>query len=230
MSASRSRTLVFLGLAALGFACGPAGGRLPGAEVPPRWALELVLRVSGDYRVFESAGPTVGHFAFTIRWRGTIERDDVDWRLIHKSCDVLDWKADETPAPQSPGAVLGSEDFVDKPAFHFRYFLQDSGRIEVDFVTEGFAIPLNPSGQKFPLILPSSARTAPAAAEQNYDPFVTRGSNRIVLAPGDLDTGRLERTFDWSWSHNLSRLEPKTTVFCRQTHDAHLTLKMEPLR
>ncbi len=229
MRSPRLRTAIVwvLASAALGFQ--PAGSR-PGPRTSPRWGLELELKVSGHYRVYQATGPIVGQYSFAVRWKGMMERDDVDWRLVHKSSELVDWKAEETPSPQGPGRVLTSQDFPDKPVFRFLYVLQNEGLIEIQFGTEGFEVPLTPTTQKFPLILPRAAQRARAHGEPSYDQHLTKGSNKILFPEAEMGSSRLEREFSWSWSHTLVQLEQKNTCTCLQRHDARLTIVLEPVR
>ncbi len=199
----------------------------PGGEAAS-WTVELTLSVTGQYRVMGRKGPISGDYAFTVLWKGALEPDDVDWRLVHKTCDLLDWKAQETPARQAAGTVLTEGDFQDKPVFQFRYVLQDQGQVEFDFTMEGFPIPLNPSAEKFELVLPSSARPGRTAGEITYDGHVIKGSNRVAIPEEDLGTEPIDRAFAWSWAGNQSILGQNATTVCRQTHQAHLRLRMIP--
>ena len=206
----------------------PAGPRSrPGAEAIP-WTVELTLSVTGQYRVMARKGPLSGDYSFTVLWKGTLEPDDVDWRLVHKSSDLLNWKAEERPSGPTPAEVLTERDFPDKPIFHFNYVLQDQDLVEFDFSTEGFPIPLNPSREKFPLILPSSARTSRSGGHAAYDGYIIKGSNKVVLPSADLGTGPIDRTFSWNWAGNQSLLEQDATLVCRQTHQVRLRLQLLP--
>jgi hypothetical protein len=204
------------------------GGARSGPQAVPGHSIQIIMTVDGRYRVTQNAGSVAGRYAFTVRWKGRIERDDEDWRLVHESCDLLDWQAEETPAPQSKGQVLTTGDFADKPAFHFGYVLEEEGLLELDFSVTGFPVPLNPSLHKFPLILPVSAGTTLAGADPGYDKFVTQGSNLVQAPVVDLLDGPLERTYSWSWSHYQTTLAQQATAHCYQTHRARLTVAFNP--
>ncbi|MCJ7610708.1 MAG: hypothetical protein MUP19_00475 [Candidatus Aminicenantes bacterium] len=198
-------------------------------QVPaPRWSVELVLSVAGTYRITDETGPTTGDYSFTVRWKGSLERDDVDWRLTHGTCELADWKAEERPALQSLGWALTTEDFGDKPAFRFHYVLQDKGRIELDFGMDGFSIPLHPSREKFPLILPASARTTRPGPGLKYDHFVITGSNLIQFDESEFMDAPLEKTFAWSWRRYQSALEQNLTIHCYQSHKVRLAVSFQP--
>lgn len=228
MKTSRLRlgaVLLALGLSAS--TLHPYGLRARPGAGPTGWTIEVTLSVTGQYRVTGRQGAISGDYSFTFLWKGTLEPDDVDWRLVHKSCELVNWKAQERPELRAAGEVLNEGQVPEKPVFHFRYVLQDQDRVEFDFSTEGFAIPLNASAEKFQLILPSSAK-AHRSGEAPYDGLVNKGSNRVAIAADDLGRERVDRTFEWGWAGNQSILGPYLTVVCRQTHQARLRLLLVP--
>ncbi len=217
--------LLVLGLSAP--ALRPAGwSARPGAGAIT-WTIEVTLSVTGQYRVTGRQGALSGDYAFTFLWKGSLEPDDVDWRLVHKSCELVDWKAQERPELRAAGEALTEGEVPEKPVFHFRYVLQDQDQVEFDFSTEGFPIPLNASTEKFQLILPSSAKTR-RSGEALYDGLVNRGSNRVAIPADALGREPVDRTFDWGWAGNQSILGRDVTVVCRQTHQARLRLVLIP--
>jgi hypothetical protein len=219
---------VLLALASSGLAFDPGAVRSrPGADAVP-WSVELTLSVRGQYRLTGRTGPVSGDYAFTVLWKGSLEPDDVDWRLVHKSCDLLDWRIEERPPTQARGEVLTEKDVPEKPVFQFRYVLQDQGLVEFDFRTEGFSVPLTPSPEKFALILPSSARTGRSGGAPNYDALLVKGSNRVVIPQDEMGTEPIEKTFAWGWAGNQSVLAPDATIVCRQTHQVRLKLVLIP--
>lgn len=223
----RKAAAVGIGFSTLGlFLLGTARS---GPAPATHWNIELILNVTGQYSAVEKSGATTGRYSFTVRWEGSIERDADDWRLIHMASDVLDWNADESPAPRSGGSVLTTDDFPDKPVFRFHYVLQEQDEIQLDFGLEGFDVPLNPSLQKFPLVLPVSARTPPRPRRGlDYDRHVIKGSNRVSFSAKELDGARLEKSFAWSWRRFQSTLETDATVGCLQSHEARLTVVFKP--
>jgi len=215
------------GLALAALCILPLGTAVSDGEGPaPRWTLELVLSVAGIYRVTDEAGPVAGNYSFTVRWQGTLERDDVDWRLTHGQCALEDWKAQEQPAPKSRGRVMTIEDFKDMPAFRFHYILQDKGRVMIDFGMDGFPIPLNPSRESFLLTLPASGKTTQPGPGVKYDDFVVDGSNLVQFGEGEFADAALEKEFAWTWRRNQSALEQDVTIHCYQSHKAQLTVRV----
>lgn len=217
---------VSLGIFALGLF--PLGTARSDQAPAPRWSVELILSVAGSYRITDETGPTMGDYSFTVLWKGFLERDDVDWRLTHGTCELAEWRAEERPAPQSLGRTLTTGDISDKPAFRFHYILQDKGRIELDFSTDGFSIPLNPSREKFSLILPASARTTRPGPGLKYDNFVITGSNLIQFDESEFMDAPLEKTFAWSWRRYQSALEQNLTIHCYQSHKVRLAVSFKP--
>ena len=226
--ARRPKIVLAFGLGFIALVFYPLRAARPGPAAAARWSIDLTLDVTGQYRVIEKDDSFAGRYSFTIHWVGSIERDEDDWRLTHNTCDILNWKAEENPAPRSGGRVLTTEDFPDKPAFRFHYMLQEEGEIQLDFDLEGFEVPLNSSQQKFPLILPVSAQTSRPGRGSDYDPHIIKGSNRVRFAASELEDTQLEKTFAWSWRRFQSTLETDSTVGCHQSHDARLTVIFKP--
>ncbi len=226
--AVRPKIVLAVGLGFFALVFYPFRAALSGPAAAARWSIDLTLDVTGQYRVIEKDGSLTGRYSFTIHWVGSIDRDEDDWRLVHKTCDVLNWKAEESPAPRSGGKALTTEDFPDKPVFRFHYLLQEQDEIQLDFELEGFEVPLNPSQQKFPLILPVSARTTRPHPGLDYDRHIIKGSNHVDFAASELDNAPIEKTFAWSWRRFQSTLETDATVGCHQSHDARLTVVFKP--
>jgi hypothetical protein len=197
-------------------------------QAKPSWSVELTLAVQGQYRMDDKAGPRSGHFAFTIRWKGTIEEDEDDYRLVHNAAELLNWQADETQPPGSREKSLTTDDFEDKPIFHFNYILQENEEVQLDFSMDGFPVPCGPSDNKFLLVLPESAMSTHPGPGPNYDNNITRGSNRISVPRDGVLAGPLERSFAWSWKRYQSRLEQDKTVSCLQSHAARLSVSFTP--
>lgn len=195
----------------------------------PSWNVELTLEVNGRYRIEDKDGPKIGHYAFTVQWKGTIERDDDDYLLLHNEAALEDWKAAESPAPSTAGRFLDSQDFTDRPAFRFNYILRENEEVQVDFAMDGFPIPVNPSNYKFPLALPASVSNTQAGSEPGYDRCITQGSNRVSLPRAAVESGPVEKTFAWRWKRNNWGLEQDTTVYCLQSHEARLTVSFTPV-
>jgi len=195
----------------------------------PSWNVELTLEVKGRYRVEDKAGPRIGHYAFTVRWKGTIERDDDDYLLLHNKADLEDWKADEGPAPSTDGRFQDSQDLADRPVFHLNYILGENEEVQIDFAMDGFPIPVNPSNYKFPLALPASISNTQAGSEPGYERYITQGSNRISLPRAAIESGPVKKTFAWGWKRNHWGLEQNAKVFCSQSHEAALTVSFTPV-
>jgi len=228
MIIGRSRTFVGLSLACAAWLllAGPVVTAYSPAK--PSWNVELTLEVKGRYRMEDKAGPRIGHYAFTVHWKGTIERDDDDYLLLHNEAALEDWRADESPAPSTDGRFLDSQDFADRPVFHFNYILGENEEVQLDFAMDGFPIPVNPSNYKFPLTLPASISNTQAGAEPGYERYITQGSNRISLPQAAVESGPVKKTFAWGWKRNNWGLEQDATVYCSQSHEARLTVSFTP--
>jgi len=216
------------GLALIIFLCAAASPGIRAVQAKPSWSVELTLAVQGQYRMDDKAGPRVGHFAFSVRWKGTIEEDEDDYRLVHNAAELLNWQADETQPPASRERPLTTNDFEDKPVFHFNYILQENEEVQLDFSMDGFPIPCGPSDNKFLLMLPESAMSTHPGAGPNYDGNITRGSNRICIPRADVLAGPVEHSFAWSWKRFQSGLEQNKTVSCLQSHTARLSVSFTP--
>lgn len=198
------------------------------SPVKPSWNVELTLEVKGRYRMEDKVGPRIGHYTFTVHWKGTIERDDDDYLLLHNEAALEGWKADESPAPSTDGRFLDSKDFADRPVFHFNYILGENEEVQLDFAMDGFPVPVNPSNYKFPLTLPASFSNTQAGSEPGYDRHITQGSNRISLPKAAVENGPVKKSFAWSWKRNNWGLEQDATVYCSQSHEARLAVSFTP--
>lgn len=194
----------------------------------PSWSVELTLAVQGQYRMEDTAGQRVGHFSFTVRWKGTIEEDEDDFRLVHNAAELTNWQADESQPSASKEGPLTTDDFEDKPVFHLNYILQEDEIVQVDFSMDGFPIPVGASDNKFLLALPESAMSTHPGAGPAYDFNITRGSNRVCVPRNDVLTGPVERSFAWSWKRFQSGFEQSKTLSCVQSHTARLTVSFTP--
>jgi hypothetical protein len=212
----------------LGLLLCPFGAARPAPAKAARWNIDLTLTVSGQYRVAEKDRSFAGRYSFRVRWAGSIERDADDWRLIHRTSDLLDWKAEENPSPRSVGRTLTTEDFVARPVFRFHYVLQEQDVIQLDFALEGFDVPLNASSQKFGLVLPASAKTTRPSSGLDYDRHLITGSNQIRFAADELDNARLEKSYGWTWGRFESTLRTEDNPNCHQSHEARLSVVFKP--
>jgi len=176
----------------------------------------------------DKAGRQIGHFSFTIRWKGTIEEDEDDYRLVHNAAELTNWQADESQPPASKERLLTTDDFEDKPVFHLNYILQENEEVQLDFSMDGFPIPCGPSNNRFLLVLPESAMSTHPGAGPSYDFNITAGSNRISVPRNDVLAGPVERSFAWSWKRFQSGFEQNKTVSCLQSHAARLSVSFTP--
>jgi len=160
----------------------------------------MTIMVKGEYGL-EGRSRATGRYAMSFLWSGQIETDEDDYLLRHDRCDLIKWEAEEQSNGPGGARILSTGDFEEQPELLVRYFLKTGDVVRVNFVIRGFAVPQSVPLEAFYLHLPASEENNDREFGMNYRPFITSGSNSIVLEDADIRKGGGEKTFHWTWRY-----------------------------
>lgn len=236
MRSKKGRALVLLALALALLTTGPSFQNRswrpssPGStgEEPAWWQLILHLKTDGDYRLESGQKTVVGHYAFELRWRGFIERDDDDYLVYALDDELRQWEATETSFSPDAGSPSTTTDFKDRPSFLCNYIVRRDNELHLDFLVNGIVVPQAPSEESVVLLFPSSAENNQHDQQIRYNPHVTEGSNRVLLKEEEIYAGRVDRTYAWGWKNRSWRLAPDRTISIIQAHHVIVKLTLIP--
>jgi hypothetical protein len=196
---------------------------------PPWWDMAMTVDGRGEYesRADADGARYAGTFAFAFAWAGTLQKDDEDYLLVHKSCRLTDWRIEERGTFNEAVTALTTADIGDKPDLKVAYILRREGRLHIAFDVVGFDVPKLAAGDAFPLVLPASAESG-AAAEKKYALFMKTGSNKVAVAEDALARGPADKTFAWTWKSQGFVQKRETNLFQSSGHDVRVRVLITP--
>lgn len=219
-------------IAAAGLLCAAAAGWAGGspAESGPRPAWTVLLRIGsgGDYRSESARSRTDGTYSLEFEWRGTIEKDDEDFLLVHTACVLKSWRIEERNTSGDDLHMLTERDTPVKPELKVNYALNDQGRIRFDFAIAGFDVPLVESPESFLLVFPLSAESGSKTGTVAYNAAVKSGSNDVAVDAARILSGPVEESFAWTWRRQAWVQTSDSLVFQANGHSARVTLAIIP--
>ena len=197
-------------------------------QTPRWWEISLNLRTDGEYKLDEGGPAFAGHYSFTIRWTGWLEKDDHDYLLYRLDSRLCDWEAQEISfLSESPG-VLTTNDFRERPAFTLKYIIRDGDDLRLDFIVDRMAVPQADPEDAFPLLLPSSETNGQQESAVDYNACVIKGSNRVEVPESAIYAGPVAKTYTWTWKHQQWLPKEQRTVFTSQSHKVEVVLTIIP--
>jgi hypothetical protein len=197
-------------------------------EQPLSWDIKMSLDVRGEYRIDTREAKYTGTYAFAFDWTGTMEKDDEDYLLVHKGCDLTRWEMVEKAVFADSVSVLVTREIPDKPGLKVNYILKKAGNLHFDFVVEGFEVPENVSSESFAVVFPASEENAGFPGEVNYDSFIQTGSNRVAISEKEILHGPVEQAFSWTWKYTTWIQKPESMVYQSNSHDAKVRIMITP--
>lgn len=195
---------------------------------PDWWEIKVTLSVDGEYKLEAEEEDYSGNYSFTILWTGTMERDDSDYLLYHINSEMLSWEAREKAAAPDFLKSLQTEDFEDKPFFCLNYILRKEENLHIDFACQGFPVPENESLDKFYLNLPSSQESSERLSKNDYDSFISKGSNSIFFKEKEIYLGPVDKDFSWTWKHNRWLVNEARTAYASHSHKVKVNISIMP--
>lgn len=202
----------------------PAGGQEP----PLWWEIILNLESDGEYRLEEGDSSCRGRFHFHLSWSGWMEKDEEDYLLYRFNCDLSEWRAEETSTSSGGTSVFLTPDFLEKPSLDLKYILRRGGKLHLNFIVNGIAVPQSASGDIWHLLFPSSEENDQHGDQATYNACITKGSNRIALEEKEIYAGPAARKFAWDWKHQRWLLEQQHNVLNSQSHRVEVSLSIIP--
>lgn len=197
-------------------------------QTPQWWEVCINMRTDGDYKLDEGEPAHSGHYIFTIRWTGWLEKDDQDYLLYRLDCRLGNWEAQETSfSAESPG-VLTTGDFQERPFFNLKYIIKEGDDLHLDFIVSGMAVPLADPENAFPLLLPSSEQNGQQESQVDYNACVVKGSNRVELPESAIYAGPVNKKYNWTWRHQQWVPKERRTVFTSQSHKVEVNVSIIP--
>jgi hypothetical protein len=206
---------------------GKPGARPPSSE-PEWWDIALTIEVKGEYRMEVRDTRALGTFAFAFAWSGTMQKDDEDFLLVHRACELTRWNIEEKTSFAEAITTLMTADIMDKPELKVNYILKKADGLHLNFEIAGFDVPKLASAESFYLRLPVSEENAGPPAGPDYNLFVKSGSNKIIIDEKPIEQGCLTKKFAWSWRYQNWIQKLDSTVFQSSGHEAAMTLSITP--
>lgn len=199
-----------------------------GAKAPAWWDIEILLTVDGKYGLRQGDSVATADFAFSTRWRGSIERDDADYLLYHANSELIRWTLREKSLNEDILSLLTESDAAGKPSFRMNYILSQGDDLVFDFAVEGFPVPVGPAPARFDLALPKTRGGAEHSTDSRYDDFVVHGSNAVRINEAKIYRGAVERNFSWSWKHEKWLMGQTENIFISNLHKASVKIIVVP--
>ncbi|MDD8014132.1 MAG: hypothetical protein PHX45_00455 [Acidobacteriota bacterium] len=199
-----------------------------GARDPAWWDIEILLTAEGKYSLRQGDAVATADFAFSNRWRGSIERDDSDYLLYHANSELIRWTLREKSLNEEILSLLTESDAAGKPSFRMNYVLSQGNDLVFDFAVEGFPVPVGPAPAKFDLALPRTRGGAEPSADSHYDDFIVQGSNAVHVKEAKIYRGAVERKFSWSWKHEKWLMAETENIFISNLHKAVVKIIIVP--
>jgi hypothetical protein len=218
--------------AALGFALAavlaavPAGGN--GRPGPKVWDIQIVVEAKGRYGLESQDIRYDGTFAFTSAWVGLMEKDDEDYLLVHKSCELEKWEASEKETQPTANRLLQTADFAEKPDLRVRYVLKTNEGLVIDFYVRGFDVPRTATADVFYLALPAAAENQLRPGGVDYNTFIAKGTNKIVIPEKAIQRGVEVKEFAWDWKFRNWVQKQDRMVLTTHTHAARVVVTVTP--
>jgi hypothetical protein len=197
-------------------------------RTPLWWEIEMLVTTSGEYRQEEKQIACSGRYSFSILWKGSMERDDSDYLLYCLSSDLLDWEAQEKAISPGRATILTVKDFEEKPCLNLNYILKKEENLHINFEVQGFMVPRSASLDKFYLPLPVSKESSQENSPIDYDTYIVKGSNQVMIGEKDIYLGRAEKKFSWTWKHQQWLLKSNLPVFDSSSHEVKVKVTITP--
>jgi hypothetical protein len=196
--------------------------------LPIWWEIKILLTSNGNYRVEEENSTFSGHYSFTLRWTGCMEKDDGDYLLYYENSELVSFKAEEKGIFPDSTKIISTDDFADKPYFKLNYILRKGKNLHFDFFVKGFLVPKNESEHKLQLSLPASKKNYRHSSEIDYNLFVTKGSNLIFLEEKEIYLDTVKKNFAWKWKFQKPPLPRSIPSFFSSSHDVKVEVCLDP--
>lgn len=170
----------------------------------------------------------LGNYSFAILWTGGMESDDEDYIIYHEDCNLLNWKASEKKVSPEITQIKSTEDFKEKPSFHFNYILRKEENLHFDFTVEELPVPQDESISQLYLQMPISRYISELQPEIIYESFITTGSNRIYLEEKEIYVSQVKREFTWTWKQKKWSSSHKIPTRLTNLHKVKVKISIEP--
>ena len=193
-------------------------------KTPIWWEIVLHLTIDGEYKLEQKETSYQGNYSFTILWKGCMEADDLDYIIYHEDCRLQKWKAREKKVSFGSSQTKTSEDFREKPVFHFNYIIREKENLRFDFFMDEFSIPQNESTYQLSIFLPNSSDVSEPKSGISYESFITKGSNLILLKEEDIYLSNVSKEFAWNWIQQ--KWFPKSLIPTRFTNQHKVKVKV----
>lgn len=218
-----SRRFIALGLASAAFLAGTAV-----RPEPKVWDIQIAVEAKGRYGLEFQDVRYDGAFAFTSVWVGLMEKDDEDYLLVHKSCELEQWEASEKETQPTADRLLQTSDFAEKPDLRVRYVLKTDEGLVIDFYVRGFDVPRTAASDVFYLALPAAAENRLRPGGIDYNTFIARGTNKIVIPEKAIQRGVEVREFAWDWKFRSWTQKQDRMVLSTHHHAARVVVTVTP--
>jgi len=187
----------------------------------------MTITVRGEYGL-EGRTNASGQYDFTFVWSGWLKSDGEDYLLLHERCDLVKWEAEERSNGPDGILLLTTNDFDERPELKVNYLLKTGKGLLLDFLIQGFEVPRSVPRDAFYLHFPASAENGSHEAGLQYNLFITKGSNSIILNDAALKKGGEEKKFSWTWRYRTGVQKKNQILFMTNRHEAEATLVVTP--
>jgi len=202
----------------------------PEQATPPWWDIKIVLYADGEYKLEQQKTSYLGNYSFKIIWTGSLEKEknDEDYILYSRECQLLDWEAKEKKTSPELVVSKAGKDFEMRPTFHLNYILRKGANLHFDFIVEGFSVPQHESDCKIYLDLPCYSEKPELNPEIEYDSFLVKGSNQIILGEKEIYAGPVKKEFNWTWKLQKYTIDWEYPIRITNLHKASLEISITP--
>lgn len=197
-------------------------------KTPLWWEIKIHLITDGEYKIEQKETSLLGNYSFTLLWTGCMETDDEDYIIYHEDCILLDWKASEKKVSNQFTHIKSTEDFKEKPTFHFNYILRNGENLHFDFNVQEFPVPQDKSISALNLCMPTSRIISESQPKFDYESFITKGSNNIFLEEKEIYVAPLKREFSWTWKQQKWSSQHTIPTRLTNLHKVKVKVSIEP--
>lgn len=190
--------------------------------------IDLTVSVKGTYLIKEEGSGTEGKFSFSAGWQGLMEADDDDFIIYHRDPVALEWHISEKSDIDGQPVIITETSSAVSPKMIVYHILRIQDSLHFSFEVSGLNVPLRISQKKNPLPLPNYFPLQRTQPVRDYDKFIIRGSNNVVIPLEAISNRRFEKTFVWEWKKPTFLSENESTSAILSWHSAEVRITVKP--
>ncbi|MBN1222046.1 MAG: hypothetical protein JXB23_02265 [Candidatus Aminicenantes bacterium] len=190
------------------------------------WEVNLLLSSKGKYKYKQPRATYAGKYTYAFLWTGCLEQDQEDFILYHEDSDLLQWEPQEKKETPTGTKTVSAKDFLGKPCFELNYILTKGENLFFDFMVYGIKVPQFCSKKAVYLHFPASKEKANAPTDIDYDLYVYKGTNQVVIDKIMLLKDCTKKKFHWAWQHQKWFDIEKKDSYLFQAHEVDVEVSI----